>query len=176
MFPRSLHPVMRLAALVLLALGAGACRTQRYMEITTDPPGAEVRLDDRQVGRTPLRVPFEHYGTRRLSFYLPGYRTVSKPIRLRPPWYRRFPLDIVSEVLLPFGFVDRREIHEDLVQGEEVMELPSLRLVVERANALRQSGPEGPHDLPKAQPFNVPSGSSPTPEQEPRRDEEPPRP
>jgi len=146
--------------LLLLGLLAAGCRAQRTLEITSDPPGAEVRLDDQTIGLTPVRVSFEHYGTRRLTFYLPGYRTSSRRIRLRPPWYGRFPLDLASEVLLPFGIRDRRHVHQDLVEGQEVMGLPSLRSVIERANALRQSGPEGPRDLPDVSPALVPSNEA----------------
>jgi hypothetical protein len=149
--------------LAFLALGALAlgCRTHRYLEITSTPPGAEVRLDDESIGCTPLKVPFEHFGTRRVTYYLPGYRTYTRRIRLKPRWYARFPLDIVSEVLLPLGLRDRRRVHQDLVLGEEVMSLPSLRSVIERANALRLSGPEGPRDLPEAHPALVPSEPEP---------------
>jgi hypothetical protein len=150
-------------ALVLLLLVLAGCRTHRYMEITSVPPGAEVRLDDQAVGLTPVRVPFDYYGTHRVTFYLAGHRTMSRRIKLRPRWYSRFPLDIVTEVLLPLGLTDRRKIHQDLVPGEEVMSLPSLRSVIERANVLRQSGPEGPRALPDAQPSVVPSESEPEP-------------
>ena len=152
---------------VLLVSGASACRTQRYLEITSTPPGAEVRLDDEAVGITPVRVPFEHFGTRRVTYHLPGYRTATRRIRLRPPWYAHFPLDIVTEVLLPIGLHDRRNVHEDLVPGTEVMSLPSLRSVIERANALRHSGPEGPRDLPEVRPSVVPSESEPRPPPDP---------
>lgn len=144
--------------LVLLVMLLSACRTHRYLEITTEPPGAEVRLDDQAIGTTPVRVRFEHYGTRRVTFYKQGYRTQSERIKLSPPWYSRFPLDIVTEVILPLGLTDRRSFHRDLVPGEEVMSLPSLRSVIDRANVLRQSGPEGPRDLPDTRPQTVPSG------------------
>jgi hypothetical protein len=151
---------------IALAL-LGACRTRRYLEITSDPPGASVRLDDEAVGVTPVKVPFEHFGTRRVTYYLPGYRTTSRRIRVRPEWYARFPLDIISEVLLPFGLRDRRKVHERLVPGEDMMSLPSLRSVIERANALRNSGPEGPRSLPEIQPAVVPSEPEPAPTPEP---------
>jgi len=159
-----------LLAPLLLALASASCRTSRYLEITTTPPGAEVRLDDDAVGRTPLRIPFEHYGTRRVTFYLEGYRTKSGRIRLKAPWYARFPLDIVFEVLLPVGLTDRRVYHQDLVPGEEVMSLPSLRSVIDRANVLRQSGPEGPRNLPEVRPEVVPSGEQEQPEPPPAND------
>lgn len=143
-----------------LGFGLTGCRTHRYLEISSTPPGAQVRLDDQAVGVTPLRVPFEHYGTRRVTYYLPGYRTSSRRIHVDPRWYGVFPLDILTEVLLPLGLTDRRRVHQDLVQGEEVMSQPSLRSVIERANALRHSGPEGPRDLPEVRPSVVPSEPS----------------
>lgn len=141
---------LRGLVLALCAL-AGACRSQRTLEITTDPPGAEVRLDDKAIGTTPLTLSFDYYGVRRVTFYLPGYRTLSEQIRLDPPWYARFPVDLVTEVLIPLGLGDHRLYHRDLVPGQEVMSLPSLRSVIDRANVLRQSGPEGPRNLPSVQ-------------------------
>ena len=164
-----------LVCVLVLALALSACRTRRYLEITSQPPGAQVRVDDEAVGVTPVRVPFEHFGTRRVTYYLPGYRTTTRRIRVRAPWYARFPLDIVSEVLLPFGLRDRRKVNEQLVPGQDVMSLPSLRSVIERANALRQSGPEGPRDLPEAQPSIVPSEPEPKPQPEPPPEVDPAR-
>jgi hypothetical protein len=168
--------VARALFFLFLALAAAGCRARRYLMITSTPPGAEVRVDDVAVGQTPVRVDFEHYGTRRVTFYRPGYRTFSRRIRLKPRWYARFPLDIVSEVLLPLGKTDRRKVHHDLVQGEEVMSLPSLRSVIERANALRHSGPEGPRDLPEVRPAVVPSEPEPPAEPIPAPELERPRP
>ena len=149
---------------LLLLLALVGCRAQRTLELTSNPPGAEVRLDDERVGRTPVRVTFEHYGTRRVTFYLAGYRTVSKQIELAPHWYARFPLDLVTEVILPLGLHDRRHYHEELIPGEEVLSLPSLRSVIERAAVLREGGPEGPRALPAPGPAVVPS-TPPAPEE-----------
>jgi hypothetical protein len=175
--PRSaLRLVVSQPAFLAAALLACGCHARRYLEIHSTPPGAEVRLDDESVGVTPVKVPFEHYGTRRLTFYLAGYRTSSRRIKLDAPWYGRFPFDLVTEVLLPFGWTDRRKVHQELVQGEEVMSLPSLRSVIERANALRQSGPEGPRALPEVQPSEVPSDPAPEVEPTPEPVPDPPTP
>jgi hypothetical protein len=147
---------VRLPAVLTLLLVLGGCRTVRTLEITSDPAGAEVRLDDERAGYTPVRIPFEHYGIRRLTLHKPGYRTHSERLDLDAPWYFQFPLDLVSEVLLPIGLRDRRVHHVDLVQGEEVLSLPSLRSVIDRANVLRESGPEGPRFLPETRPTTVP--------------------
>ncbi len=43
-------------------LFAAGC-VQRTITITSDPPGALVWLNDREIGRTPLDVNFVYYGT-----------------------------------------------------------------------------------------------------------------
>jgi hypothetical protein len=148
------------ASIVVLALAplATGCRAQRTLEIASDPAGAEVRLDDRAIGKTPLVVPFEHYGTRRVTLHLAGYRTLSEQIRLSPPWFARFPIDILTEVLIPLGLDDHRVYRRQLIPGQEVMSLPSLRSVIDRANVLRQAGPEGPRNLPAVEAQPVPTG------------------
>ncbi|HZW08201.1 MAG TPA: PEGA domain-containing protein [Phycisphaerales bacterium] len=67
---------MKQAAMLVLvtaaAIGAGGCRT-RTLEITSDPPGALVWLNDEQVGRTPLETGFVHYGDYEVRLRLDGY-------------------------------------------------------------------------------------------------------
>ncbi|MEM6675721.1 MAG: PEGA domain-containing protein [Planctomycetota bacterium] len=95
-------------AVALLAVAAG-CRGDRLLRVESTPPGATVRLDDVVIGRTPLEVPFGHYGRRRLSLYRPGYRTHTESLELKTPWYARFPIDVFTEVLLPLDIDDVRE-------------------------------------------------------------------
>ena len=85
------------------------CRGSRTLRIESVPSGATVRLDDQVIGRTPLEIDFEHYGQRRLALYKTTYRTYSEPLILRAPWWARFPVDLVTEVLLPLGLDDVRE-------------------------------------------------------------------
>ena len=52
-------------ALVLLAVCGGltvGC-VRRTITISTDPPGTMVWLNDREVGRSPVDVDFDYYGT-----------------------------------------------------------------------------------------------------------------
>lgn len=95
-----------LLALASLSLG---CRGDRILRIESVPPGATVRLDDQVIGRTPLEIDFEHYGQRRLALYKTTYRTYSEPLILRAPWWARFPVDLLTEVILPLGLDDVRE-------------------------------------------------------------------
>ncbi len=143
------------AAVLVLAFLAG-CAPRRILKVGTIPPGATVRLDGETVGETPLDFRFEHYGVRRITIYKEGYQTHSAQIELHAPWYSRFPIDLVSEVLLPFGWKDSRSYNVELVVGleaAEVMTAPSLRSVLQGADTLRHAGPEGPGYLPDREPI-----------------------
>jgi len=140
---------------VVAALAAAACQVQRELQITSQPSGAEVRVDGEAVGRTPVQVPYLHYGTRRVTFYLDGYLTQSQVVEIQPRWFNVFPLDLITEVLAPVGWSDLRAIHAELEHGSGAIPLPALEGVLERAELLRRSGPEGPRSAPATPPKPV---------------------
>ena len=101
-------------ACLWVTLSAGAslltgCRGDRILRIESVPSGATVRLDDRVIGRTPLEIDFKDYGQRRLALYKETYRTYSEPLILKAPWWARFPVDLLTEVVLPLRLHDVRE-------------------------------------------------------------------
>lgn len=132
----------------LTALVTGGCAAERTLVFTSEPTGALVRLDDELVGATPVEVPFMHYGTRRVTYYLDGFATRTFLVEVKAPWYGRFPIDIVSEVLLPIGWTDRKTVHADLEPSDGPPDLPTVRSVFDRADVLRRAGPNGPRELP----------------------------
>ena len=136
------------AAALLVAFAAG-CKADRRLVITSQPPGADIRLDGKLVGKTPKTVEFVHYGTRRVSYYLDGYISQSHVVEVKAPWYGRFPLDLVSEVLIPWGWKDVHPVHAELEPGTGAIAEPDLRSVIERAARLRRAGPEGPLPVPE---------------------------
>ena len=142
-----IHTAAALAALLLTS----GCAAQRTLTITSEPAGAEVRVDDVIVGETPLELPFFHYGRRSVTYYLEGYLTQSFEVDVRPPWYARFPLDVITEVVLPIGWRDDHLVHADLVSGIDQQRLPTLSSVLERAEVLRRAGPTGPRRLPSSE-------------------------
>jgi hypothetical protein len=156
MHPAQAHvrgsPRPRESWVVVAALAAAACQVQRELQITSQPPGAEVRVDGEAVGRTPVQVPYLHYGTRRVTFYLDGYLTQSQVVEIQPRWFNVFPLDLITEVLAPVGWSDLRAIHAELEHGSGAISLPALEGVLERAEILRRSGPEGPLSEQPTQP------------------------
>lgn len=139
-------PLDRKTALALaLVLGLASCRAQRELVIVTEPPGAEIRLDGTLLAqKTPANIPFDDYGVRRVTLYLDGHLSHSEAIDLRPPWYGYFPLDFISEILIPIGWHDRHKLKVKLAPGDSQIAAPDLVGVLERAEQLRRAGPEGP--------------------------------
>jgi hypothetical protein len=132
-----------LAAALLASLACASCAARRTLRVASDPPGSSVTLDGHVV-----EIPFEHYGHRRLTVSHPGYRSWTDSVHLRTPWYQIFPFDLVTEVLLPFGWSHSPGRHVTLEPGLAPDERPNLRTALERAEALRRAGPEGPRELP----------------------------
>jgi hypothetical protein len=120
------------------------CATERKLIITSTPPGALVRLDDSVVGSTPYEVAFDAYGTRRITLYKQGFATTSQQIAIESPWYLTFPVDIVTEVLLPFGWKDIRRVDIEMQQDVGPVTRPDLAAVLRRAESLRLAEPSGP--------------------------------
>lgn len=140
---------------VLLALFLpllASCAARRELVILSDPPGAQVRLDNQIIGWTPYTTAFEAYGTRRVTLYLEGFRSQSLLVDLAPPWYGVFPFDVFSEVLVPVGWLDRHVV--EMALEPEVGEVTGLDLerVLEQAETLRMATPAGPLRTPPAAP------------------------
>ncbi|MCY2960406.1 MAG: PEGA domain-containing protein [Planctomycetota bacterium] len=129
---------------VAAALPLGGCATERKLIVTSTPPGALVRLDDTIVGSTPYEIAFDAYGTRRITLYKQGYATTSRQVVIDAPWYLIFPIDIVTEVLLPFGWKDIRRIEIPMAQDVGPVTRPDLAAVLQRAESLRLAEPSGP--------------------------------
>ncbi len=138
------HRRIPIALGLVLALASTACQARRTLTVTSQPGGAEVRLDGRHMGTTPVEIEFQHYGTRRVALYLDGYVSHSAVVELRPPWYGRFPFDLLSEVLVPVGWRDGHALHATLEEGQSAISVPQLQSVIERSEELRRAGPEGP--------------------------------
>lgn len=118
-------------ALCLLSLGC----VQRRLTIRTNPPGALVYIDDYEIGTTPVSTSFTYYGTRKIRLVKDGYQTVTINHRISAPWYQYFPLDFVSENLVPVDIRDERALDFQLVPQRMV----PTELLLERAENLRMN-------------------------------------
>jgi len=126
---------MRQAAMILaLAACLGLCGClRRTLRITSEPAGALVYISDREVGRTPVEIPFTWYGDYDLIFRLDGYETLKTHENIVIPWYELPPLDLLS-TCAPWTYHTRRHVHRTL----EPLELPSDAELLENAGQMRQ--------------------------------------
>lgn len=128
-------------AVCLLAV-ALLCSTgcvRRRLTIRSNPPGAQVFVDNQEVGTTPCSASFIYYGTRSITVMKDGYRTEKILQKINPPWYQIPPLDFVSENMVPKELRDERIVDVQMVPEEIV---PQQKLL-ERAQILRDGARSG---------------------------------
>jgi hypothetical protein len=92
---------------------APGCVTRKLM-LRSDPPGARVMVDGHTVGTTPWEGELGSYGTRRIEFELEGHVRHVELARFSSPWWQLFPLDIVTDLLLPWTIEDVRTLEVEL--------------------------------------------------------------
>ena len=93
-------------AYCLLLLFTTGC-VRRALTIRSEPPGAQVFLNDHLQGETPLTYDFEWYGWYRVLLHKEGYERLDDHKFLRAPAMFWIPFDLVCE-LLPFHVWDRK--------------------------------------------------------------------
>src|SRR5262249_33363324 len=112
----------RLAGLLGMALCSSlwtGCGERRYI-ITADAPGGNPSLprpaavvyeNGRPIGAAPADQQFLYYGTYRFTIVRDGCKTLVVDQCIKAPWYEYFPLDFISENLLPWTIRDVRHFH-----------------------------------------------------------------
>ncbi|WP_145226317.1 PEGA domain-containing protein [Gimesia algae] len=120
------------ALLALLAITQSGC-VHRRMTIRSIPAGALVKVDGDEIGYTPVSVDFTYYATREITLTKDGYETQTVMQKVKTPWYQVFPLDAVSDNLLPFEVTNR---HEFTYQLQPKVVVPTEELL-NRGNMLR---------------------------------------
>ncbi len=88
---------------------AGGCM-QRSLDITSEPAGATVYLNDVEVGRTPLEVGFTYYGEYDVLLVKDGYEALRTRADAVAPIYEHPPLDLAAEAM-PWGVKTRVPWH-----------------------------------------------------------------
>jgi len=124
--------------LVLLCAAATGC-VRRRLTVRTTPPGAQVFIDDQEIGTTPCSASYVYYGTRKITIMKDGYKTETLYQKFDPPWYEIPPLDFVSENLVAREIRDERIVDVQLVPEQIV---PQQKLV-DRAQSLRDAARTG---------------------------------
>ncbi len=86
-----------LLALVLLSVAVGC--VQRTITVTSQPSGALVYLNDEEVGRTPVTVPFRYYGTYDVRLEAEGHEPLWTEAKAAAPWWEYPGPDLVAEAV-----------------------------------------------------------------------------
>ena len=111
---------MKTAALIAVLAVAGSLSgcVRRQMTITSEPAGAMVYLNDREVGRTPLTTDFLWYGTYDVQLRKDDYETLSARTRVVAPWWGWPPFDLAAE-MMPFHPTDHRKLNYVLRERQD---------------------------------------------------------
>lgn len=102
----------------LLLLGATGC-TSRGITVTSVPPGAEVSINHRVVGVTPIRVGFTHYGTYRIELRKEKHQVLVREEAVKPPVYGYDPGAAIVDNLVPARLSDEVYLHYVMKPLEE---------------------------------------------------------
>jgi hypothetical protein len=132
-----------LAFAPLLALALTGC-VERKIVIGSNPPGALVTLNDVEVGRTPVKVPFTWYGDYDIRLrYEQNVGTPERPVikryylhthkKTNTPWFDWLGVDLFTE-LAPAEFKDEQVWAFDI---PEVVE-PTDEELIQRARDMQQ--------------------------------------
>lgn len=113
---------MRAFAAVLTVAGCAlvfsGC-TSRGMTITSLPEGAEVSINRRVVGTTPVRVNYTHYGEYRVEVRKDKHEVLVRDEKLRPPAYGYDPLAFFADNVIPARLNDEVYLHYVLKPVDE---------------------------------------------------------
>jgi hypothetical protein len=142
-----------------LAVCLPGCVTRR-MTVRTNVPGAQVYVDNYEIGRTPASTDFTYYGTRNIRIVKDGFETLTVQQPVTAPWYQIPGIDFLTENIWPFEVRDERQYTYNL-QPQYVVPTDAL---VGRAEDLRRANQptavaaaSGAQDL-----LNAPPGGLPT--------------
>jgi hypothetical protein len=120
---------VQLTLVVLLCTGC----VQRRLQIRSQPEGALVSVDRQPVGNTPLSVPFTYYGSREIQLEKDGYKTIRVEQNIKPPWFEKFPVSLISNNFAGREIRDERLFDFQMQPKDAVNE----SVLVDRANDLR---------------------------------------
>lgn len=116
--------------LLMIVLSSFGC-IRRTLSITSTPSDALVWVNHREIGRTPVKVDFTHYGTYDIRIEREGMEPVLTNRKASAPVWDLPGPDLVVEVM-PFQANSRIEWHFDLEPRDE-----SMQALVNRARGFR---------------------------------------
>jgi hypothetical protein len=126
---------------MLTALLTTGC-VERKITINSKPRGALVHLNDKEVGRTPVDVPFTFYGTYDVRLEKEGYKPLWTQQKAKAPLWEYPGPDLLAEAIP--GMVSNPTWHFELEQATPVQQQDPDQLL-KNAKDLRAKA-RGPAD------------------------------
>ena len=117
--------VLTITALAM-SLALTGCVSRR-MTVNSNPPGALVLVEGREVGYTPVSLDFTYYGTREFTLIKDGYETLTVQQPVRAPWYQWPVIEFFADNLTPGHITDRHQFAyqmqpQRLVPNQELLQ------------------------------------------------------
>ena len=101
---------------------------QRTISITSEPKGALVYLNDVEVGRTPVTVPFTFYGVYDVRMEAEGYQPLWTKQKAKAPWWETPGVDLLAEAVpkgkaeLNWHFTMNEQLPADQVDADVLLD------------------------------------------------------
>ncbi|MBI1337723.1 MAG: PEGA domain-containing protein [Phycisphaera sp.] len=90
--------VRTIVGVVLVGALISGC-VERTITVTSEPSGALTYINDQEVGRTPVTVPFRFYGTYDVRLEKDGYTTLWTQAKARAPVWEYPGPDLLAEAV-----------------------------------------------------------------------------
>ncbi len=107
-------PAVSVAVMLAALLLTGSGCVKRTLEVTSDPPGAQLVVNGHPAGFTPATLEFRFHGVYLIELRRSGYQPVRTDSPVPPKFYEFAGPDFVAEVLWPGVIVDERHVHYKL--------------------------------------------------------------
>jgi hypothetical protein len=82
---------------------------RRQLTIRSEPPGADILVNDKNLGKTPYSYDFMWYGWYRIALRKAGYEQLDDRVMIRTPFYLWIPFDLIAE-LMPLTIRDEKTL------------------------------------------------------------------
>jgi len=99
---------------------SGCNAVKRRLTITSEPSGALVYLNDKEIGRTPISQNFVHSGTYKIRCFKEGFVMEETYYKAGTPWYLYPGIDFFSENFVPGEIRDEQHCHVVLTPKREI--------------------------------------------------------
>lgn len=101
-----------LTFLVLCGFSLTGC-LERTIRVTSEPSGAMVKLNDVEIGPTPVEAEFRFFGTYDVQLRKDGYEPITSRRKAEAPVHEWIGIDLVAAVI-PVNFETKIEWHFEL--------------------------------------------------------------